>query len=298
MKSPVATLYCKQSLKCGEGPVWDSRTAQLYWTDSLGQEIYCLSPEAPGYALYNKGRHAASLTMHHDGGLMCCGSDGFFHISTNGVIREFNRDVGQVAVDHLNDIIADPAGRVFSGQETYKEQEEYEPGYLFRLDPGGEISIVDEGLHLANGMGFSPQADRFYLADTVQRCIYSYDYSVQSGAISNKKIFVRIPKEEGLPDGLAVDAEGFIWVARWFGNGLSRYDPDGVLERKVYVPAAQTSSLTFGGEAMDQIFITSAAVNWTSVLAPHQHNYSSHRGGELYRLLHDIQGKPVFPALV
>ena len=97
---------------------------------------------------------------------------------------------------------------------------------------------------------------------------------------------------------MTVDAEGFIWVARWFGNGLSRYDPDGKLERKIELPIAQPSSITFGGKDYNEIFITSAAAYWETSLAPAQHDFSSPRGGAVYRLIQDIQGVPEFKARV
>jgi D-xylonolactonase len=87
-------------------------------------------------------------------------------------------------------------------------------------------------------------------------------------------------------------------VACWFGNGICRYDPDGKLERKIELPVAQPSSLTFGGPEMNEIYITSAAVQWESNLAPVNHDFSTPRGGSVYRFIQDIQGKPEFKANV
>ncbi len=290
-------LFANQSLLCGEGPVWDNDAQRLYWTDSAGDEIfYADEPNKPN--LFSKGIHAASLTLHEKGGLMLCGKRGFCHLSENGALKVVCNECEGIAVTHINDIIADPVGRVFGGQEAFRENNYYDTGFLFRIETNGKTAIVEEGLHLSNGMGFSPQADKFYLTDSILYQIYSYDYRFETGNIDNKKVLITLDKEDGLPDGLTVDAEGFIWVARWLGYGISRYDPDGKLERKIKLPIAQPSSITFGGKDYNEIFITSAAAHWETSLAPSKHDFSLPRGGGVYRLIQDVQGVPEFKARV
>ena len=291
-------LLADQSLQCGEGPLWDGPAKRIFWTDSSGDEIFYSDSNHSPFQLYSKGIHAASLALHREGGLMLCGKEGFYHLSGEGKLRMVSDNCEGIAVNHINDIIADPMGRVFGGQEVFSEDHEYQPGYLFRVDAHRQVKIVEEGLHLSNGMGFSPSADRFYLTDTIARHIYEYDYDLATGDISNKKILITLSQDDGLPDGLSIDAEGFIWVARWFGNGLSRYDPDGKLERKIELPVAQVSSLTFGGADYNEIFVTTAAVNWKSTLAPKGHDFLTPRGGGVYQIVQDIQGKPSFCAEV
>jgi sugar lactone lactonase YvrE len=298
MQDPIVELFADQSLSCGEGPVWDPDSGSIYWTDSGGEAIYRSAENSPGFELYAEGIHAASLTLHFAGGLMICGKNGFYQLTDNGDLRMVSDACGNIPPKNVNDIIADPAGRIFGGQEMFRESEAYNPGYLFRVSQGGETSIVDEGLHLSNGMGFSPALDKFYLVDTIPGNIYVYDYHLQTGDITNKKILVHLNRNEGLPDGMTVDADGFIWVARWFGNGLSRYDPDGKIERKINLPASQTSSVTFGGKDYNEIFITTAAGLWETPLAPDNHQFSSHRGGGVYRIVQDILGKPEYKANV
>ena len=145
---------------------------------------------------------------------------------------------------------------------------------------------------IANGMGFSLDESTFYMTDSLDRVIYAYDYSAKTGEISNRRDFIKVPQENGLPDGLTVDSEGFIWFARWFGAGLSRYDSEGKLERKIDFPVAQTSSVMFGGKDLNEIYVTSASVMWESRLAPSGHDYSFPRGGPTYRLIQDIRGRP------
>lgn len=298
MKNLSIEVFAEQALLCGEGPVWDEATGSLFWTDCLGDEIYHSSATEKKWVVLSKGIKAASLTLHVNGGLLCCGANGFFRLDKNGTVHLLNNKTGDIKATLVNDIIADPVGRVFGGQESFSDDTPDKTGFLFRMDIDGSINIVEDGLHLSNGMGFSPDCTKFYLVDTIPGKIYQYDFNVLTGNISTKKLFVTIPKSEGLPDGMTVDAAGFLWVARWFGYGLSRYDPDGKLERTITLPAAQISSLTFGGKDYNQLYITSAAMHWETSLAPDFHNYKTYRGGKVYRVIQDIQGKAEFKASI
>ena len=109
---------------------------------------------------------------------------------------------------------------------------------------------------------------RSIFADSAARRIYAYDYRRRDGAISNRRTFVTVPRDEGVPDGLTVDAEGFVWCAHWFGACVIRYDPDGKIERRIPIPASRTSSLAFGGPELTDIFVTSEAFTDSLPLAP------------------------------
>lgn len=288
--------FADQTLLCGEGPVWDADNRRLYWTDCGAKAIYGkgLDDEIPQLVL--SGYHAGSLTLHELGGIVFGGKDGFFYWKDGEEPRLVCDHCGTTPATNINDIIADPWGRIFGGQEAFREDKTYDTGYLFRIDSCGSCTIVEEGLHLSNGMGFSPSCDRFYLIDTILRTVYVYDYEAATGSIKNRRTLIKLKKDDGLPDGMTVDQEGFIWIARWFGGGISRFDPDGTLERVIHLPAAQTSSLTFGGPEYRDVFITTAAQYWETDLAPDHHDFSSHRGGGVYRVLQGIQGKPEFKA--
>jgi D-xylonolactonase len=155
--------------------------------------------------------------------------------------------------------------------------------------------VADEGICFSNGLAFSPDEKHLYFADTAARCIYRYDWRRSDGQLSNRRMFARIDRAEGLPDGLTVDAEGFVWCAHWFGGCVTRYDPDGKRERRVEIPASQTSSLAFGGPALDEIYVTSAGLSNALVLAPV--GYDPARvfvGGPVYRFRCGIQGQLKF----
>jgi D-xylonolactonase len=136
-----------------------------------------------------------------------------------------------------------------------------------------------------------------YFADSVARRIYAYDYDRRTGGLGNRRVLVRVPDNEGLPDGLTVDAEGFLWSAQWYGGCVVRYDPDGKEERRIRFPAKQVSSVAFGGKDLNDIFVTSAGKSWPSPVMPKSYDpVSGNFGGQLYCVNLGIQGKPDYRA--
>jgi len=283
---------CDAPLECGEGPMWDVAKQKLYWTNAYAPAIWEYDRATEKAHQIGSKRQAGSIVLHADGGFILSTSDGFFHWKSDEDMRVVADTCDGKPATMINDISADSRGRIFGGQECYKEGEPFESGYLYRLDTDGTVTIVDDGMHVANGIGFSLDESTMYMPDSVKRVVYAYDYSVESGQVSKRRDFIKLPPEAGLPDGLTVDSEGFIWVARWFGGGISRFDPDGKLERTIDFPVGQTSSVMFGGKDLNEIYVTSASVLWESKLAPPGHDYSPPRGGPTFRLIQDIQGRP------
>ena len=155
------------------------------------------------------------------------------------------------------------------------------------------MRVVDEGVEIANGLGLSPDDRTLYFADSARRVIYAYDADPATGDLSRRRVFVQVPRDEGLPDGLTVDREGFVWCAQWYGGQVVRYDPDGKVERRIAMPVRQVSSVIFGGDDLTDLYITTAADPWPSPLAPPGYDFSATNvGGSLYRLRTDIQGRP------
>ena len=99
-----------------------------------------------------------------------------------------------------------------------------------------------------------------YLTDTLRRVIWAYDFDVETGTISNEKIFARVDENVGYPDGLCVDEEGGVWSARWDGWRLTRYLPSGQIDRVVAMPVPRPSSCAIGGASLDVLYVTSARI--------------------------------------
>jgi len=170
---------------------------------------------------------------------------------------------------------------------------------LFRVNPDETIDIIDEGVKLCNGMGFSPDETIFYSTDTIQKIIYKWDYNKSTREISNKREFVKNDAaDQGLTDGMTVDSEGYVWSAIWWGSKVMRFDPDGKLEREIHIPASQTSCVMFGGKDLNELYVSTASFGAGSTelmgIEPEGYDLSTYRGGDLFRVKLDIQGKPEY----
>jgi len=165
------------------------------------------------------------------------------------------------------------------------------PGTLYRLDPDGSIRPVEWNVGTSNGLGFTPDGRGLYYTDTGARVIYLYDYSPETGEISHRRVFLRLgPDDPGGPDGMTVDAEGYVWSARWNGGALYRYAPDGREVLRVPFPARKVSSVTFGGADYTDIYVTTALREDRSVEGP--------GAGALFRLRAGVRGVPEFLSAV
>jgi sugar lactone lactonase YvrE len=156
-----------------------------------------------------------------------------------------------------NDAAVDRQGRLLVG--TVDMQDPFLPdGSLYRVDPDGSLHQLDTGYATANGIGLSPDGKTVYVADQRHNQIIALDYDTVSGTASNRRLFACVPENEGMPDGLIVDAEGFIWNGHWNGWRLTRYDPDGRIERQIRFPVQHVISFAFGGRELDELFVTTA----------------------------------------
>jgi sugar lactone lactonase YvrE len=281
---------------CGENPLWDNRSGTFYWTDCVGLRFYRYQPASGKHEIMKEGLEINGAAFNEAGGFVICNNSGFWLWDGGDKVKLIADQVDGFKCQ-MNDSIADPAGRFFSGSWFYSPHQKYELGKLFRVDTDGKVSIVDEGIHLSNGLGFSPDCKILYLADSAARIIYAYDYEQKTGDVRKRRVFVKVPSDEGLPDGLTVDVEGFVWSAQWYGSCVVRYDPDGKLERRIMTPAKQTSSVAFGGPDLTDLFITSAGRSEPMpVMPPGYDPDSGYIGGRLYCVNPGIKGKAEFRA--
>jgi D-xylonolactonase len=290
MKTELEILADDRNL-CGEGPLWDEREQALYWTDITGGRFFRYLWRERRHEVLSENFQVSGFCSQQNGGFVVTNNRGIWLWSpARQPVLLASQSEGRECV--MNDCAADPLGRVYSGSWHLDENGRSAPSFLFRVDTDGSVHIADEGICFSNGLAFSPGGGVLYFADTVARCIYAYDWRAHDGALSNRQVFARIDRAEGLPDGVAVDAEGFVWCAHWFGGCLTRYDPDGRRERRVDIPASQTSSLCFGGPDLNEIYVTSAARGNALVLAPEGYDPArTFLGGPLYRFRAGIPGQ-------
>jgi D-xylonolactonase len=266
----------------GECPIWDEETARLWWTDIHAAVVYTYSPSTGKLEPRIRGKNVGGFALTRDEGVLCACLDGLFlwkpATGFNCIASSFkNRPL------RFNDCTTDPCGRFLAGTRYPPEVDggTYELGCLYRVDNDGSMQILERDVHLSNGLGFSPDDSILYYTDSLKRIIYRYDYDLQTGNVSNRRIFARIPEEDGIPDGLTVDSQGFVWSARWDDDYIVRYDPEGTIERSLPSPERKTTSLMFGGGDLTDLYLTTAADS----------GRTGDRGGFLYRTHLEIPGR-------
>ena len=270
----------------GECPMWHPREHLLYWTDIPAGRMFRYDPATGRHDEFYRGDAVGGFTIQADGSLLLFMSKGAVRIWRDGKLRTVIDEIPQERDSRFNDVIADPCGRVFCGTMSSSAH----PGRLYRLDTDGTLSGLLEGIGCSNGMGFTPDRRAMYYTDSSKRELYIFDYDKDSGAVTNQRLFVRTPEGEGVPDGLTVDAEGFVWSARWGGGCIVRYAPDAGEERRVSLPCAKVSSLTFGDKDYTGIFVTTAGGDNKAREGP--------AAGALFRVDLGIRGVPEFASRV
>lgn len=241
----------------GEGPVWDADTQMLWWIDSTDGRIYRNREDGSDLTVWDGREKLGSIALFADGQhLLLSQQTGFYAFNPDTDERTLIIDPEpDLPANRLNDGKVDPRGRFIVG--SMDTQEETPSGRLYRLDPDMSLHILDEGIICSNGPCFSPDGRTLYFADTWTGDIWAYDYNLDTGEVSNRRVFTTVDTSDGgAVDGMTVDNEGFIWQAHVYGGKLNRYDPDGTLERAIEFPVLKVTCPTFGGENLDRLFVT------------------------------------------
>ncbi|MGI6160570.1 MAG: SMP-30/gluconolactonase/LRE family protein [Christensenellales bacterium] len=273
---------------CGESPVWHE--GSVWWVDNEAGGLFRFTPDTGELSRLPTDIVISCFAFNKQGGMVCGTGQGVFLYKDNQYTLLAAEHEGQKL--KCNDSSADPKGRYLFDTTYFDDSDSYPLGKLYAMERDGSVRVLDEGLHLGNGIGFSPDGSRIYYVDTVIRTIYTADYDVEAGEISNKRVFLKLDNTEGIPDGLTVDADGNIWFAQWFGGCIDCYSPSGERLRRIEVEARQVTSLAFGGKALNEIFITSADYEEEMSVAPVGYDYSAYRGGPVYCYTSDAAGKP------
>lgn len=238
----------------GEGPLWHPMEKRLYWADIPAGRIFRYDPATGHHEQCYEGDIVGGFTIQTDGCLLLFMDRGAVKIWRDGALTTVLEDIPEERATRFNDVIADPAGRVFCGTMSTPDR----PGRLYRLDTNGDYTQVVDNVGVSNGLGFTLDRRQMYYTDSTAGKIYRFDYDEKTGDIANRQVFARVPPQEGIPDGMTVDALGHVWSARWDGSCLVRYTPGGVEERRILFPAKKVSSLTFGGRDYTDIYVTTA----------------------------------------
>jgi sugar lactone lactonase YvrE len=209
--------------------------------------------------MYRIGQPVGAVVPTRSGDLLLALRDGFGRLDLDTGALRMVAAVESDRPDHrMNDGCCDGAGRFWAG--TMAIDERPCAGSLYRLDPDGSVHTMLRGVTISNGIDWSADHRRMYYVESGTGRVDVFDFDRSLGEIENRRSFVCIPPECGVPDGLTIDSEEFVWVALWGGGAVHRYAPDGSLDAIVRLPVTHPTSCAFGGKDMQDLYITSATV--------------------------------------
>jgi sugar lactone lactonase YvrE len=240
----------------GEGPVWDDEARRLWWVDILEGCVHRTDPSTARDEVFDAGQYVGAVGLRSSGGLVAAVRDGFATFDPSSGRLDLIADLQDDARSlRANDGKVDPAGRFWAGMMAQDHRDG--AGALYRLDADRSVHRMVDGTSISNGLDWSPDARTMYYIDSTPRTVDRFAYDRSTGDITGRETLITMP--DGIfPDGMTVDADGCLWVALWDGWAVERYTPDGRLDRRIDVPAAQASSCAFGGPELDLLFITTA----------------------------------------
>jgi sugar lactone lactonase YvrE len=260
----------------GEGPVWSARWGGLRWVDMLAGDILSLATDG-SVERRHVGEVAAALRPRRGGGAVIAIERGFALEDPDGAVRPLPEVWSDPSV-RMNEGGCDPDGRFYCGSMAYDQREG--AASLYRLDPDGSVHVALRSLTVSNGLEWSPDGTLAYHNDTATYQISVYAYDREAG-LTDRRVLAALERR---PDGLTVDAEGGVWTALSDGGAVRRYTPDGGLDAVIEVPARKVTACTFGGAALDELFITTSREG----LQP-GHDL---RAGALFRAVPGVRGLP------
>ncbi|MEO7309491.1 MAG: SMP-30/gluconolactonase/LRE family protein [Chitinophagaceae bacterium] len=258
---PVAVIA--NTCLLGEGPVWDAGRKMICWLDILNGIIHQYSPGQNTYQTIEVNQMIGSIALCENGNFIAALQNGFGFIDkATGELTMVADPENHLPGNRFNEGKCDPTGRFWAGTMALSE----EPGagnlYVIQNDLAPAKKIED--VSISNGMAWSMDHRTFYYIDSPTREIVAYDFDETSGHISNKRTIIKVAATDGSPDGMTIDNEGMLWVAHWDGWQVVRWNPDtGEKLSHIKFPVARITSCTFGGDSLEDIYVTSAKVKLT-----------------------------------
>lgn len=274
-----------ETLAWGYGLIEGPRTAPdggLYFSDVRNGGVRRLDPDGSVAVIVPKRRGVGGIALHADGGLVISGRN-ICHVR-DGVTRVLyeRNDVGG-----FNDLFTDTRGRVYAGSlrdDPFIIEPHRKTGDAYRIDGEGQAVTLYEGVGLSNGLGFSPDGSRLYHVDSAAGAVFVSPMG-DDGELDGTRRSVFATLERGVPDGLAVDREGGVWVALFGGGAVARLRSNGSLDRHIDVPARNVTSLCFAGTALDELIVVTA-----------DNTDDATRGGTVFRVAAPDVGVQGLPA--
>lgn len=243
--------------RLGECPLWDADRQQLFWVDVYNHRVHQFDP-ATGQDRYFDVGDVVSAIVLTDGEplLLALGNRLALLDLSTGELETLHQEDFPHPETRFNDGKCDPQGRFWIGSVS----EATGQAMLYRYDPDGSWQVMEQGLTISNGLGWSPDGSTFYLTDSALHQIYAYHFEATTGTIHHRRTLIDLSSEAVEPDGLTIDQQGNLWSALWNGWCVVCFSPTGQERLRMILPVQRPTSLTFGGSDLTDLYITSASV--------------------------------------
>ena len=273
--------------RLGEGPVWDDESGELVWVDILEGIVHRTTPATGRDVTLQVGRTVGAVGLRQGGGLVLATDDGFYLQDPGATtIRRIAPVEADDPLTRMNDGKVDPEGRFWAGTMAFDEVSTM--GSLYRLDPDGTVTTMLTDVGISNGLDWTADGSTMYYIDSHKHGVDAFRWDGPMGTIADRRRLVDAGTgDEGNPDGMTLDDEGYLWVACWDGWCVRRYAPDGSVDREIRFPAAHVSSVAFGGPDLDELYVTTA---WHMVDPAER--AAQPLAGSLFRCRPGVRGRP------
>ena len=250
-------LALETKSKLGEGAIWNPVNNRLYWVDISGGLLNIYNPVTNANMELRTGQSTSAVVPSESGKAIVALQNGIYQMDIKTGSKKLIIDPdSSISTNRYNDGKCDPAGRFWLGTMSNEGKKD---GALYCMFEDGTAKKVLEGISISNGIVWSNDHSKMYYIDTPTQQVKAYDFSVETGEISNEKIVIEIPSNNGAPDGMTIDENGNLWIALWGGAAVACWNPaTGEMIDKIDVPAKNVTSCAFGDEDLGTLYITTA----------------------------------------
>ena len=238
----------------GESPRWHPLEKKLYWVDIEAGAVHSQSAREMNPITHQVDLKVGCLAFESSGALLLATSSGIqlWDADRSHLTLLADPEAGKPGA-RFNDGLVDAAGRFWAGTMTETDA----TSSLYCLGSGLQLRTMQTGITISNGLGWNKENTRFYFTDTLKRVVWQYDFDLPAGTLANRRVFLEVTGD-GLPDGLAVDTEGNLWIVICGGGRIQVHDSSGQLLDLLHFPTRCITACTFGGSDLSDLYVTSS----------------------------------------
>jgi sugar lactone lactonase YvrE len=247
----------------GESPTWVAKENALYWIDVKAPALHRYLPADGATRTWALTSDVGGFALMEDNNALVALREGLFRLDLGtNAIHKLAPPPFDPALFRFNEGACDAKGRFWVGVmfDPLKRSASGQPRRLHSFTLDGGLRSEPDAAELHNGMAWNADGTTFFLSHSYAREILAFDYDMEGGRLSNRRVFATIPEGFGFPDGAATDTDGGYWCALHGGGGkLRRFNADGSVDRDTQLPVNQPTMCTFAGVDLSTLYITSAS---------------------------------------